>query len=135
MGTEKAKDVMCVRTQKLRGFKVERLPKEFRASHESLYSTLHGQHEHDAFEERLSENTMTPYDQKTPPRSKSDGELDCRLLGAGKLGRSRAVQPLILVGESSALRRLQFRMCRLDESPGSQTFPKFRLLTLSGSAD
>jgi hypothetical protein len=60
MGYEKAKDAMCVRTQKRRGFKVERLPKEFRASHESLYSTVHGQQEHDAFEERLSDNSITP---------------------------------------------------------------------------
>jgi hypothetical protein len=60
IGTEKAKDAMCVRTQKRRGFKVERLPKEFRASHESLYSTVHGQQEHDAFEERLSDNSITP---------------------------------------------------------------------------
>jgi hypothetical protein len=59
-GYEKAKDALCVRTQKRRGFKVERLPKEFRASHESLYSTVHGQHEHDAFEERLSDNSITP---------------------------------------------------------------------------
>jgi hypothetical protein len=30
------------------------------ASHESLYSTVRGQHEHDVFEERLSDNTATP---------------------------------------------------------------------------
>jgi hypothetical protein len=60
MGYEKAKDVLCVRTQKRRGFKVESLPKDFRASHKSIYSTVHGQQEHDAFEERLSDNSITP---------------------------------------------------------------------------
>jgi hypothetical protein len=60
MGYEKAKDAMCVRTQKRHGFKVERLPKEIRAPHESRYSMVHGQREHDAFAERLSDNTITP---------------------------------------------------------------------------
>jgi Mor family transcriptional regulator len=60
MGTEKAKDAMCVRTLKRRGFKVESLPNDFRASHKSIYSTVHGQQEHDTFEERLSDNSITP---------------------------------------------------------------------------
>ena len=60
LGIEKAKDAMCVRTQKRRGFKVESLPQATRASHESLYSAVHGQKEHDAFEERLCDNTLTP---------------------------------------------------------------------------
>jgi hypothetical protein len=60
LGYEKAKDAMCARTQKRRGFKVESLPNDFRASYKSIYSTVHGQQEHDTFEERLSDNSITP---------------------------------------------------------------------------
>ena len=60
LGNEKAKDAMCGQTQKRRGFRVEPLPMDLSASHESLYSTVHGQREHDAFEERLCDNTLTP---------------------------------------------------------------------------
>jgi hypothetical protein len=60
MGYEKAKDAMSARTQRRHGFKVERLPKEFRASHQSRYSMVHGQREQDVLEERLSDNTITP---------------------------------------------------------------------------
>jgi hypothetical protein len=58
-GQERAKDAMCHRTQRRRGFKVEPLPST-RASYDSLYSDVHGQQEHDAFEERLRDNTVTP---------------------------------------------------------------------------
>ena len=60
LGQEKAKDAMCEATQKRRGFNVEALPSETRATHESLYSMVHGQQEHDAYEERLCDNTRTP---------------------------------------------------------------------------
>ena len=60
MGYEKAKDAMNERTQRRRGFKVESLPMETRLSYESLYSTVYGQRQHDAFEERLCDNTQTP---------------------------------------------------------------------------
>ncbi len=59
MGQEKAKDVLSRRTQRRHGFKVESLPST-RASVEQLYSDVHGQQEHDAFEERLRENMVTP---------------------------------------------------------------------------
>ena len=59
-GNERAKDAMNVMTQRRRGFRVEPLPMNLQASHESLYSTVHGQRDHDAFEERLCDNTLTP---------------------------------------------------------------------------
>ncbi len=59
-GQEKPKDVMSPVAQKLRGFRVEALPMSSRTSHENLYATVHGQREHDVFEERLQDNTMTP---------------------------------------------------------------------------
>ena len=60
LGYEKAKDAMNVMTQRRRGFRVEPLPHEVQASYEALYSSVHGQRQHDAFEERLCDNTMTP---------------------------------------------------------------------------
>jgi hypothetical protein len=59
-GQEKAKDVMNPMTQKRQGFRVEPLPSSTGASHEYLYSAPHGQDHHDAFEERLRDNTITP---------------------------------------------------------------------------
>jgi hypothetical protein len=56
----KAKDVMNPATQRRHGFNVERLHSSTCASHKDLYSTPHGQELHDAFEERLRDNTMTP---------------------------------------------------------------------------
>jgi hypothetical protein len=86
LGTEKAKDAMCARTQKRRGFKVEPLPQATRASHESLYSTVHGQREHDAFEERLCDNSMTPVPDQAAFRidwsawRHTQTERDCRII-------------------------------------------------------
>ena len=60
LGYEKAKDAMTGMTQRRRGFRVESLLMEMQASHESLYSTVHGQREHDTFEERLCDNSTTP---------------------------------------------------------------------------
>lgn len=58
-GQEKAKDVMSERTQRRHGFQVKQLP-SMRASIEQLYGDVQGQQAHDAFEERLKENTVTP---------------------------------------------------------------------------
>ena len=60
MGQQKTKDVMSPVRQKMKGFRVESLPVSFRTSHENLYASVHGQREHDAFEERLQHNTITP---------------------------------------------------------------------------
>ena len=86
MGSEKAKDAMCARSQKRRGFKVEALPLATRASHKSLYSTVRGQKEHDAFEERLCDNTLTPVPDQAAFRidwsawRQTQSERDCRII-------------------------------------------------------
>lgn len=59
-GMLKTKDVMSPRCQRMRGFKVESLPMSPRTSHEELFGSALGQREHDAFEERLQDNRMTP---------------------------------------------------------------------------
>jgi hypothetical protein len=59
-GMLKAKDVMNPTTQQRHGFKVEPLPFLHRAGHERLYSDPNGQELHDAYEERLKDNTQTP---------------------------------------------------------------------------
>ena len=59
-GQEKPKDVISPVAQMLKGFRVESLPVSSRTSHESLFEAVHGQREHDIFEERLQDNTMTP---------------------------------------------------------------------------
>jgi hypothetical protein len=56
----RAKDVLNAATQRRHGFHVERLPSSTQASHERLYAEVHGQELHDAFEERLRDNTITP---------------------------------------------------------------------------
>jgi hypothetical protein len=59
-GMARAKDVLNAATQRRHSFHVERLPSSTQASHERLYSDVHGQELHDAFEERLRDNTITP---------------------------------------------------------------------------
>jgi hypothetical protein len=59
-GMARAKDVTNPATQMRHGFKVEPLPSSPRASHECLYAAPTGQQLHDAFEERLRDNTITP---------------------------------------------------------------------------
>jgi hypothetical protein len=59
-GMLKAKDVMNPATQHRHGFKVEPLPFSHRADQERLYSDPHGQELHDAYEERLRDNSITP---------------------------------------------------------------------------
>jgi hypothetical protein len=59
-GMARAKDVTNPATQMRHGFKVEPLPGSPRVSHEQLYAAPKGQRLHDAFEERLRDNTITP---------------------------------------------------------------------------
>jgi hypothetical protein len=59
-GMAKAKDVLNPATQRRHGFTVERLPSCTQASHDRLYAEVHGQELHDAFEERLRDNAVTP---------------------------------------------------------------------------
>jgi len=57
---ERPNDVLSDRAQRERGFKVESLPVSSRTAHENLYAKVHGQREHDAYEERLKDNTVSP---------------------------------------------------------------------------
>jgi hypothetical protein len=59
-GMTKAKDVMNPAAQKRHGFRVEPLPSTTRTFHDHLYASPRGQKLHDAFEERLIDNTVTP---------------------------------------------------------------------------
>ena len=59
-GMAKSKDVMNLHAQKCYGFKVETLPQTPRTYHDNLYATPKVQELHDAFEERLCDNTITP---------------------------------------------------------------------------
>ena len=69
-GMAKAKDVMNPATQRRRGFTVEPLPASSAAGHEHLYAEVHGQQLHDAYEERLRDNTITPSRSLGLPASK-----------------------------------------------------------------
>ena len=60
VGNLKAKDAMNPATQRRFGFTVDPLPMSPRTSNEQLYSVPNGQDLHDAFEERLRDNTTTP---------------------------------------------------------------------------
>ena len=59
-GMHKSKDVLNTQTQQRFGFKVEALPASTSCSHEELYALVGGQRDHDAYEERLQDNTVTP---------------------------------------------------------------------------
>ncbi len=63
-GMEKTRNVMSEQAQHRHGFTVERLPASLSVSHEELYGGLHGQRRHDAWEERLHGNTVTPPDEQ-----------------------------------------------------------------------
>jgi hypothetical protein len=54
------RDVMNARTQSQHGFRVESLPQSTRVSHDELYGEVDGQRKLDVFEERLTDNTVTP---------------------------------------------------------------------------
>jgi hypothetical protein len=63
-GTEKAGDVLSEQAQRRHGFTVECLPASSSAAHEGWYAGPHGQRRHDAWEERLQDNTVTPPDEQ-----------------------------------------------------------------------
>ena len=84
--TQTTSPVLSTRAQREHGFKVESLPASPRVSHESLYSKVHGQREHDVFEERLQDNTVTPVPEQVafrldfPEWLKSWTERDRRII-------------------------------------------------------
>jgi hypothetical protein len=59
-GQEPAKDVLSPRARRRRGFRVEPLHTLPRRPHHPLFSLVRGQQERDAYEERLTDNTVTP---------------------------------------------------------------------------
>ena len=59
-GLAKAKDVMNPATQRRHGFRVEPLPASSAVGYDHLYASPQGQELHDAYEERLRDNTQTP---------------------------------------------------------------------------
>jgi hypothetical protein len=59
-GQERSRDVMSPRAQRRHGFTVEPLPISTRIPHENLYGEVDGQRQHDEYEERLRDNTITP---------------------------------------------------------------------------
>jgi hypothetical protein len=59
-GMLRAKDMANPSAQGRHGFRLEPLPVALRAGHDRLYADPHGQELHDAFEERLRDNTITP---------------------------------------------------------------------------
>lgn len=60
VGTNKTNDVMCPKTQKRQGFRVESLSGSAQVSHDRLCGDPHGQEAQDAWEERLKDNTLSP---------------------------------------------------------------------------
>jgi len=59
-GQQKAQDVMSPVAQRRHGFAVLHLPTSTATPYETLYGAVLGQHLHDAFEDRLADNTRTP---------------------------------------------------------------------------
>ena len=59
-GQAKAKDVLNRATQRRHGFTVYSLIASKRRLFENIYALVHGQHELDAYEDRLRDNTVTP---------------------------------------------------------------------------
>lgn len=59
-GMERAKEVLSLCARRRHGFAVESLPSSTASPHEDLYGDVHGQRKHDAWEERLQDDTRTP---------------------------------------------------------------------------
>jgi len=95
VGTKSSsKDVLSAKAQRKHGFKVQPLPISTRRAHEEVHSTLSGQREMDAFEERLHENRRTPVPEQAafridwPEFMRSLTDRDRRLAKFLSLGNS-----------------------------------------------
>lgn len=93
IGMEKAKDVMCSQAQRRHGFKLESLSAPSVASYHDLYSAVHGQRQHDAFEERLRDNTVTPVPEQAAFR------IDWSSWLCGRTERDRRLIDDLMAGE------------------------------------
>jgi len=89
-----SKDVLSPRAQRRHGFQVQSLPISTRRAHEEVHSSLRGQREMDAFEERLHENRRTPVPEQAafridwPEFMRSLSQRDRRLAMFLSLGNS-----------------------------------------------
>src|SRR5581483_1936871 len=92
-----AKDATSERAQHRHGFTVEPLPASTRTSHDALNSIC-GQRQHDEFEERLVDNTVTPVPEQAafridwPAWLKTLGHRDRQLIRA--MGRGERTKDL-----------------------------------------
>jgi hypothetical protein len=66
VGMVKSTNVVNGHAQQRFGFNVQSLPMSTRAGHEDLYGAVNGQRLHDAYEERLRDNTITPIPRSGP---------------------------------------------------------------------
>jgi hypothetical protein len=123
-GKENAKDVMNPITQRRHGFKLERLPVTTRTPHEDLYGDADGQRQLDEYEERLSDNSITPPPDQAAfridwPRflrtlTHRDREL-ARFLSLGHQGTSAAAKFGLTPGRVTQLRQQWCREWRMFE--------------------
>jgi hypothetical protein len=95
-GMQKAKDVMNPIAQLRHGIKVERLFTSTLASFEQLYSLPHGQETQDVFEERLSDNTVTPVPEQVAFR------LDFPMWLKSRTDRDRRVIEDLMLGDRTS---------------------------------
>jgi hypothetical protein len=106
-GQEKGKDALSSLAQQRHGFTLERLPASTTRSFEGRYGTPRGQHNQDALEERLRDNTQTPVPEQVAFRIDFPAWLDTLT------GRERR-----LVREMARNERTLDLSQRFDLSPG-----------------
>jgi hypothetical protein len=109
-GQERSRDVFSPLAQQRRGFRVELLPATTRSPHDSLYSDPHGQAVHDAFEERLRDNAVTP------PPDAAAFRIDWPQFLCGLPARDREMALFLSLGNSGKAAAAKFGV-----SPGRVT--------------
>jgi len=124
----KSKDVLNELAQQRFGFKVERLPASNSCPHESLYSDVSGQEKHDAYEERLQENMVTPIPEQVAfrldwPRflaslTRRDQEM-AHFLSLGNSNKHASRKFGLTPGRVTQLRQQWLREWKLFEEPES----------------
>jgi hypothetical protein len=115
-GVLRAKDVANPAAQQRHRFKVEPLPFSHRAGHERLYSDPKGQELHDAYEERLRDNTLTPVPDQVAFR------IDFAAWLATLTGRERRMIRLMVRNERTLDLSRRFEVCPARISQMRQEF-------------
>jgi hypothetical protein len=100
-GQERAKDVLSPLAQRSHGFTVEPLPRA-RIRFEDLYGKPHAQEVLDVFEERLSDNTVTP------PPDAAAFRIDWPAFFASLPARDRALATFLSLGHSGKAAATKF---------------------------